>query len=72
VQNGENGLLVPPHDPIALADALQTLIENPGLRCQMAVLGREKVNAEFSEERINLATIQIYRSLLSRSYNIQS
>jgi glycosyltransferase involved in cell wall biosynthesis len=64
VQNGTNGLLVPSRNPVALANALQTLIENPGLRRQMAIRGREIAAAQFSVEQVNLETLNIYRELL--------
>jgi glycosyltransferase involved in cell wall biosynthesis len=50
VRHGVNGLLVPPRDPVALAEAIQTLLENPALRQQMAQRGREIVEREFSSE----------------------
>jgi glycosyltransferase involved in cell wall biosynthesis len=36
VRNGENGLLVPPGDPDALAAALRRLLDEPGLRDRLA------------------------------------
>jgi len=41
VRHNENGLLVPPRDSKALADALKILIENPELRAKMGARGRE-------------------------------
>ena len=38
VQDGQTGLLVPPSDPRAMADAITTLLDDPGLR---AAFGRE-------------------------------
>ena len=38
------GLMVPPKDEAALAEAIKTLIENPGLRTQLAMDGRATVN----------------------------
>ena len=45
------GLLVPPHDPPALAAALQRL-RDPALRRELADGGRARVEAEFDVERI--------------------
>src|SRR5206468_1411959 len=36
VHDGENGLLVPPNDPIALAAALRRVVSEPGLRDRLA------------------------------------
>lgn len=42
--DGKEGLMVPPKDEAALAGAVQKLIENPGLRAQLAVDGRATVD----------------------------
>ncbi len=47
VQDGVTGLLVPPEDPVALADALQRLANDPELGRQLGRNGREKVLREF-------------------------
>jgi glycosyltransferase involved in cell wall biosynthesis len=51
VADGESGLLVPPHDPPALAGALHTVIEDPVLRRRMGKRGRELYLERFTEER---------------------
>ncbi|MEB3217800.1 MAG: glycosyltransferase family 4 protein [Nostocales cyanobacterium 94392] len=43
VEDGKNGLLVPPGDSQALAQAISKLIENPDLIEQMGAAGRKKV-----------------------------
>jgi glycosyltransferase involved in cell wall biosynthesis len=63
VQDGKNGLLVPPRDPLALADAIRTLLENPLQRKQMGTLGREFAVGEFSEDQIIFQTMAVYNSL---------
>lgn len=47
VRDGENGLLVDPQNPQALAKAIQKLIENPDLRKRFAQNARNSVLAEF-------------------------
>ena len=42
--DGKEGLMVPPKDEAAIAMAIKTLIEKPGLRTQFAVDGRAAVN----------------------------
>jgi phosphatidyl-myo-inositol alpha-mannosyltransferase len=42
--DGKEGLMVPPKDEAAMAEAIKRLIENPGLRAQLAVDGRATVD----------------------------
>ena len=64
VRDGENGLLVPPRDPEALAQAIATLLGNKALRERMGAMGREIVLKEFCAELIAEATIAVYGQLL--------
>jgi glycosyltransferase involved in cell wall biosynthesis len=45
VCDGETGLLVPPRTPTALAEALQRVLEDDGMRKEMAMAGRTRVEA---------------------------
>src|ERR671915_457115 len=47
VENEVNGLLVPPEDPVALADALLRLHRDPAFAARMAEAGRATVRARF-------------------------
>lgn len=47
VGNDRTGLLVPPHDPTALAAAIQQLLENPGRARDLGHAAREKAKAKF-------------------------
>ena len=42
VRDGESGLLVPPGDAAALRDAVQRLVDDPGLRVRMGEAGRAR------------------------------
>jgi len=64
VRHGDNGLLVPPRDPQALAAALKTLLDDHDLCVRMGRRGRERVIAEFSLDRVVQAHLAIYRELL--------
>lgn len=48
IEDQGNGILVPARDEKAIADAIQELLENPGLRREYGLRGAEKVRAEFN------------------------
>lgn len=64
VIHGETGLLVPPGDATALAEAIIKLLENPPLRQMMGKRGRERVESEFSLEKHVETVSRIYQSIL--------
>jgi glycosyltransferase involved in cell wall biosynthesis len=47
IEDGITGLLVEPHDPVALAMALTTLIRDPSQRARLAAAGFERVHRQF-------------------------
>ena len=49
---GDAGVLVPPRDPEALADALASVLESPERRAQLARAGRLRVATEFDVQAI--------------------
>ncbi len=63
VVDGETGLLVPPHNPVALAEALGKLISDPALRARFGAAGRVRVEQNFSDEIVCQKTMAIYESL---------
>lgn len=63
VDDGVNGFLVPPQDPVALAEKLRTLFDHPELRAEMGRRGREKAEREFSLDTVVSKHLDIYRSL---------
>ena len=64
VIEGETGLLVPPRDPEALAQALGRVIENPTWAQAMARAGCKRVDAHFSLRAKLDATEALYRRLV--------
>jgi len=61
----ETGFTVPPRDPPALADALNTLLGERVLRAQMAAAARRRVHEEFTVERMTERTLNLYRAVLA-------
>ena len=64
VTDGDNGFLVPVRDPEALARAIDVLVQNPSLRQQMGLRGRQIAENEFSIQRVGKETISVYKTLL--------
>ena len=64
VVDGETGLLVPPRDPAALAEAIATFLHNSDRRCIMGRAGTERVRQCFSLERMVQQTQTLYEHLL--------
>ncbi len=60
VDHNENGLLVPIKDPIATADAIETIITNPKLRQSMERRSHQKAEQEFDINTIVDQTVNIY------------
>jgi len=67
VSDGDTGLLVPPADAGALANAILRLADDHVLAASMGRRGRERVAREFSLERMIAAHVELYERLLRRS-----
>jgi glycosyltransferase involved in cell wall biosynthesis len=64
VDHGQTGLLIPPCDPQALAEALVKLLETPELRRQMGANARRKVDVECAPEVVVDQTLPVYRAAI--------
>ena len=61
---GQTGLVVPPHDPSALAAAIKQLLGDERLRLQMGRAAQARANAEFTVERMIDRVYAEYERLL--------
>jgi glycosyltransferase involved in cell wall biosynthesis len=65
VSGGETGLLVPPGDPPALAEAIRSVISDPRRAEQFGRAGRERALREFSAEKMVREVTRLYEQVLS-------
>jgi glycosyltransferase involved in cell wall biosynthesis len=64
VRHGETGLLVPPDDPVALADALRTLADAPAIRRAFGAAGRRFVLERFPRDDLLRRWVGLHETLL--------
>lgn len=65
VEHGTNGLLVPPRDASALADAIRFLYNDPETCHRMGQAGRNKALMEFDEQIVIAQTLSVYQELVA-------
>ncbi len=65
IVNGETGILVPPRNAVALAEALQDLLADEIKRGKMGSAARLRTEALFSADEVNKRVVEEYCSLLS-------
>jgi glycosyltransferase involved in cell wall biosynthesis len=61
VHNGENGFLVPPKDPVALAESLDRMVTDHSLCQRMGQAGRKRFEQEFTVAVFEKRLVQIMR-----------
>jgi glycosyltransferase involved in cell wall biosynthesis len=61
---GETGVLVPPGDAEALADAIEALLADPDRRIAMGAAGVERINGRFSWRVCAERTAELYEDVL--------
>ena len=72
VEDGVNGLLVPPRDAHALAAAIVRALREPTLRDRLAAAGFARVNERFTVERMVTATAAAYVKVKSEKLKEKS
>lgn len=66
VRDGDNGILVPPRNASALADAIERLLSNRALSRKMGERGRLRLEQEFSSQHVKTLTLALYSEMLSQ------
>ncbi|MFW1144682.1 glycosyltransferase family 4 protein [Vibrio parahaemolyticus] len=60
VSASKNGIIVPPRDPISLANAIQELVSNEKIREDMGEKSREIAKSRYSKAEVTLSFYKIY------------
>lgn len=63
--SGQTGLLVPPADPWALANAIRTLLANPAFSADLARAAKMHARREYSADTMCRRTIETYEEVLT-------
>jgi glycosyltransferase involved in cell wall biosynthesis len=63
IADGVHGLLVPPRDPVAIANAVERLDRDRGLLSRMAEEGRRHVLQHYTVSRLGSEFDQLYGPL---------
>ncbi len=66
VEDGRSGLLVPPNDPTALAEALRRLWQDRALAARLGQYGQESVVPRYTWEALAARLDALYREVLGR------
>jgi glycogen(starch) synthase len=66
VEDGRNGLLVPPDDPDALAGAVLAVLRDPALAARLGDEGRARAERDFGLDRHVAAYEELFVNLLAR------
>lgn len=64
VRDGIEGIIIPPEDAQALANALETLLKDENLSQQMGKAARERVLAGFTENHVKQKIMEAYQSVI--------
>jgi len=67
IEDGVSGVLVPPNDPTAMADAIAALLRSPDLRRSLGAQAERRIRERFSIRANVEATQAIYEELLDGS-----
>jgi D-inositol-3-phosphate glycosyltransferase len=65
VANGKTGFLVPPNDPLSLAEKIELLVTDHKLLASMKASAIKRVNKYFTWTKVSISVHKLYESLLT-------
>lgn len=68
---GGAGCLIPPKDPLAIASAICSLIENPSLRMKLGRAARARVLTEYNSNRVGILQEAIYEMAIATDMKVR-
>lgn len=72
IKDGKSGFLVPPRDPLVLAEKMQYVLEHPAVRKKMRENGIDRVSHFFSWDVVAQQMSQFYSDFLIEYYYLKS
>ena len=72
IDDGQTGLLVRPDDPVALGDAIETLVISPARAALLGAAARDEVSRRYSFDRMVRAFEDLYLSQLGMPRGVSS
>jgi colanic acid/amylovoran biosynthesis glycosyltransferase len=60
VEHGRSGLLIPPEDPVALADEIERLASDRALAARLGENARQRIESRFDADKNVLARLQLF------------
>jgi glycosyltransferase involved in cell wall biosynthesis len=64
VEDGVNGLLVPPKQPRRIAEAVQRILVNESLQSQLSMMARKTIEEQYTWNTISDSYLKIYEELV--------
>lgn len=64
IKHGQNGLLVPPRDEDALAEAILEILNNPSLAEEMGNISKELVKEKFTLDMMTEKVLKLYQEVI--------
>lgn len=63
ITDGKEGLLIAPKSPMAIAQAVKRLVDDPGYACSLGINARAKIVRDFSVRKMIAETTNVYEKL---------